>query len=231
MGSAAVAVAGLTFETEGQPLPRTNCMIAALTSGVIRCQLAASSRSVASSRHSSDMPAGQFSQTICEKRLSSNELRVQFPPPRFDSLRSLMAGQRPPTSKHGIDFPRPGALNRDMVSLMRKLRMPQHVRTWAVILVAAAVMAAPALRSGADASAHQGQRVSKGATSHRKGRSRASARLAPSLVRKERAMIEPPHPTQNSPERVGHAAVDTRSDRAGALCDDLLKLPRPPLRC
>jgi hypothetical protein len=109
--------------------------------------------------------------------------------------------------------------------------MRQHVRTWAVILVAAAVMGAPALRSGADASAHQGQRVSKGATSHRKGRSRASARLAPSLVRQERAMIEPPHPTQNSPERVGHAAVDTPSDRAGALCDDLFKLPRPPLRC
>jgi hypothetical protein len=145
---------------------------------------------------------------------------------------ALMAGQRPPAdSKHGIDFPRPGAFNSNMVSLTRKLGMPQHVRTWAVILVAAAVMGAPALRSGADASGHQGQGVSKGATSHRKGRSRASARLAPSLVRKERAMIEPPQPTQNSPERVGHAVVDTRSDRAGALCDDLLKLPRPPLRC
>ena len=109
--------------------------------------------------------------------------------------------------------------------------MPQHVRTWAVILVAAAVMAAPALRSGADASAHQGQNVSKQAASHRKGRSRASARLAPSLVRQERAIIEPTHPTQNSPERVGHVAVDTRSDRAGAQCGGVLELPRPPLRC
>jgi hypothetical protein len=109
--------------------------------------------------------------------------------------------------------------------------MPQHRRTWAVILIAAAVTGAPALRSGADASAHQGQRVSKRATSHRKGRSRASARLAPSLVHQERAMIEPPHPTQNSPERVDHVVVDIRSDRAGALSDDLLELPRPPLRC
>ena len=109
--------------------------------------------------------------------------------------------------------------------------MPQHVRTWAVILVAAAVMAAPALRSGADASAQQGQGVSKRATSHRKGRSRASARLAPSLVRQQRAIVEPTRPTQNSPERVGHVAVDTRSDRAGALNDDLFELPRPPLRC
>jgi hypothetical protein len=159
-------------------------------------------------------------------------LRVQFPPPPFDSLRSLMAGQQPPAdSKHGIDFPRPGAFNRDMLSPSRKLGMPQHVRTWAVILVAAAVTGAPALRSGADASAHQGQRVSKRATSHRKGRSRASARLAPSLVRQERAMTEPPHPAQNSPERVGHVAVDIRSDRAGAPCGDLLELPRPPLRC
>ena len=157
---------------------------------------------------------------------------MQFPRPPFDSMRSLMAGQQlPADSKHGIDFPRPGAFNRDMLSYSRKLGMPQHGRTWAVFLVVVAVTGAPALRSGTDASAHQGQRVSKGATSHRKGRSRASARLAPSLVRKERAMIEPPYPTQNSPERVGHAAVDTRSDRAGALCDDLLKLPRPPLRC
>ena len=110
--------------------------------------------------------------------------------------------------------------------------MPRHVQTWAVILVAAAVTGGhPALRSGVDASAHQGQRVSKRATSHRKGRSRASARLAPSLVRQERAMIEPTHPTQNSPERVGHIAVDTRSDRAGGLCDDQFELPRPPLRC
>jgi hypothetical protein len=44
-------------------------------------------------------------------------------------------------------------------------------------------------------------------------------------------MIEPTHPTQNSPELVGRVAVDTRSDRAGALRDDLLELPRPPLRC
>ena len=109
--------------------------------------------------------------------------------------------------------------------------MPRHVRTWAVIVVAAALTGAPALRSGADASAHLGQGVLKRSTSHRKGRSRASARLAPSLVRQERAMIEPPHPTQNFPERVGHVAVDTRSDRVGALCGDLLELPRPPLRC
>ena len=109
--------------------------------------------------------------------------------------------------------------------------MPERGRTWAVILVAVAVTGAPALRFGADASAHQGQRVSKRANSHRKGRSRASARLAPSLLRQERAMIDPTHPTPNSPERVGHVAVDTRSDRAGALNDDLLELPRPPLRC
>ena len=109
--------------------------------------------------------------------------------------------------------------------------MPQHGRTWAVILVVAALTGAPALRSGADASAHQGQNVSKQAASHRKGRSRASARIAPSLVRQERAIIEPTHPTQNSPERVGHVAVDTRSDRAGALNDDVFELPRPPLRC
>ena len=109
--------------------------------------------------------------------------------------------------------------------------MPQHVRTWAVILVAAAVTGAPALRAGAAAWAHQGQHISKRATSHRKGRSRTSARLAPSLVRQERAMIEPPRPTHNSPERVGHVAVDTRSDRAGALRDELFELLRPPLRC
>jgi hypothetical protein len=109
--------------------------------------------------------------------------------------------------------------------------MPQHVRTWAVILVAAAVSAAPALRSGSAALAHQGQRISKRATSYRKGRSRTSARLAPSLVRQERAMIEPPRPTHNSPERVGHLAVDTPSDRTGALSDQLFELPRPPLRC
>lgn len=72
---------------------------------------------------------------------------------------------------------------------------------------------APALRSASAAWAHEGQRISKRATSHRKGRSRTSARLAPSLVRQERAMIEPPRPTHNSPERVGHVAVDTRSDR------------------
>ena len=109
--------------------------------------------------------------------------------------------------------------------------MPQHVRTWAVILVGAAVTGAPALWSGSAAWAHQDQRISKRATSHRKGRSRTSARLAPSLVRQEPAMIEPPRPTHNSPERVGHVAVDTRSDRAGALSDELFELPRPPLRC
>ena len=109
--------------------------------------------------------------------------------------------------------------------------MPQQVRTWTVILVAAAVTGAPALRSGADASAHQGQRVSKRATSHSKGRSRTSARLAPSIVSQERATIDPPRPTHNSPKRVGHVAVDARADRAGALCGDLLELPRPPLRC
>jgi hypothetical protein len=158
--------------------------------------------------------------------------RVQLPPPPFDSLRSLMAGQQPRAdSKHGIDFPRPGAFNKGMVSPSRKFGMARHIRTWAVIVVAAAVTGAPALRSSADGSAHQGQRVSKRATSHRKGRSRASTRLAPSLVRQERAMIEPTHPTQNSPERVGHVAVDTRSDRAGALNDNLFELPRPPLRC
>jgi hypothetical protein len=109
--------------------------------------------------------------------------------------------------------------------------MPQRVRTWAVILVAAAVTGAPALRTRAAAWPHQGQRISKRATSHRKGRSRTSARLAPSLVSQERAMIDPPRPTHNSPERVGHVAVDTRADRAGALRDELFELPRPPLRC
>jgi hypothetical protein len=109
--------------------------------------------------------------------------------------------------------------------------MPQRVRTLAVILVAAAVTGDPALRTGAAAWAQQGPRVSKRATSHRKGPSRASARLAPSLARQPRAMIEPPHPTQNSPERVGHVALDTRSDRARAVSDDRFELPRPPLRC
>ena len=103
--------------------------------------------------------------------------------------------------------------------------MPQHGRTWAVILVAAAVTGAPALRSGADASAHQGQRVSKRATSHRKGRSRNSARLAPSLVSQERAMVDPPRPTHNSPERAGHVAVDTRADRAGAYATSCSSFP------
>ncbi|MGO9471598.1 MAG: hypothetical protein ACLQVF_46540, partial [Isosphaeraceae bacterium] len=101
--------------------------------------------------------------------------------------------------------------------------MPQHVRTWAVILIAAAVTGAPALRIGAAAWPQQSQRIAKRATSRRKGRSRTSARLAPSLVRQERAMIEPPRPTQNAPERVGHVAVDTRSDRTGALSDELLE--------
>jgi hypothetical protein len=109
--------------------------------------------------------------------------------------------------------------------------MPQHVRTWAVILVAAAVTGAPALQTGAAGWPHHGQRISNRATSHRKGRSRASARLAPSLVRQERAMIDPPRPTHNSPERVGHVAVDSRADRAGALRAELFELPRPPLRC
>jgi hypothetical protein len=109
--------------------------------------------------------------------------------------------------------------------------MPQRVRTWTVILVAAAVTGAPALPTSAAAWAHQGQRISKRATSHRKGRSRTSARLAPSLVSQEHAVIDPPRPTHNSPERVGHVAVDTRADRAGALRDELFELPRPPLRC
>jgi hypothetical protein len=109
--------------------------------------------------------------------------------------------------------------------------MSQRVRTWAVILVAAAVTGAPALRTGAAAWPHQGNRISKRATSHRKGRSRTSARLAPSLVRQERALIDPPRATHNAPERVGHVAVDTRADRAGALRNELFELPRPPLRC
>jgi hypothetical protein len=109
--------------------------------------------------------------------------------------------------------------------------MPHYVRTWAVILVAAAVTGAPALRSGAAAWAHQGQRISKRATSHRKGRSSTSARLAPSLVSQERATIERRRPAHNSPKRVGHVAVNTRADRAGALRDELFELPRPPLRC
>jgi hypothetical protein len=74
--------------------------------------------------------------------------------------------------------------------------MPQNVRTWTVILVAAAVTGAPALRTGPAAWAHQGERISKRASSHSKARSRTSARLAPSLVRQERAMIDPPRPTQ-----------------------------------
>jgi hypothetical protein len=109
--------------------------------------------------------------------------------------------------------------------------MPQQVRTWAVILVAAAVTGAPALRTGAAAWPHQGQSVSKRATSHRKGRSPTADRLAPSLVGQERAMIDPPRLTDNSPERVGHVTVDTRADRASALRDELIELPRPPLRC
>ncbi len=109
--------------------------------------------------------------------------------------------------------------------------MPQHVRTWAVILIAAAVTGAPALRIGAAAWPQQSQRIAKRATSRRKGRSRTSARLAPSIVRQERAMIDPPRPTHNSPERVAHVAVETRADWAGALRDELFELPRPPLRC
>ena len=159
-------------------------------------------------------------------------LRVQFPPPPFDPRRSLKAGQQPPAdSKHGIDFPRPGAFNEGMLSPSRKLGMPRHVRTWAVILVAAAVTGVPALPTSAAAWAHQGQRISKRATSHRKDRSRSSARLLRSLLSQERAMIDPPRPTHNSPQRVGHVAVDSRADRAGALRDELFELPRPPLRC
>jgi hypothetical protein len=109
--------------------------------------------------------------------------------------------------------------------------MPQNVRTWTVFLVAAAVTGAPALRTGPAAWAHQGERISKRASSHSKARSRTSARLAPSLVRQERAMIDPPRPTHNSPEHVGHVPVDTRADQAGALRDELFELPRPPLRC
>ena len=108
--------------------------------------------------------------------------------------------------------------------------MPHYVRTWTVILVAAAVTGVPALPTSA-AWAHQGQRISKQATSHRKGRSRTSAQLAPPLVSQELAMIDPPRPTQSAPERVGHVAVDTRADRAGALRDELFERPRPPLRC
>jgi hypothetical protein len=109
--------------------------------------------------------------------------------------------------------------------------MPQHVRTWSVILVAAAVTGAPALPTSAAAWALHGQRISKRATSHRKGRSHTSARLAPSFVSQERAMIDPPRPTHNSPERVGHVSVDTRTDRAGAPGNELFEVPRPPLRC
>jgi hypothetical protein len=109
--------------------------------------------------------------------------------------------------------------------------MPQHVRTWAAILVAVAATGAPALRTGAAGRPHHGQRISKRATSHRKGRSRISVRLAHSLVRQERAMIDPPRPTHNPPERASHVAVETHADRAGALRDALFDLPRPPLRC
>jgi hypothetical protein len=109
--------------------------------------------------------------------------------------------------------------------------MLHHVRNWTVILVAAAVTGAPALRTSAAAWAHHGQSISKRATSHRKCRSRTSARLAPSLVSQECAMIDPPRPAHSSPERVSHVAVETRADRAGALRDALFELPRPPLRC
>jgi hypothetical protein len=109
--------------------------------------------------------------------------------------------------------------------------MSQYVPTWTVILVAAAVTGAPALPTNAAARAHQGQRISKRATSHRKGWSRTSARLAPSVVSQKRAMIDPPRPTHNRPERVGHVAVATRADGAGALRNELIELPRPPLRC
>jgi hypothetical protein len=64
---AAVAKAILRSDTLGQPLPRTSSMIAALTAGIRRCQLATSSRRVAPSRRSSYMPIGQFSQTVWEK--------------------------------------------------------------------------------------------------------------------------------------------------------------------
>ena len=127
-----------------------------------------------------------------------------------DGLRFVQLSRALSDSKHGIDSPRPGAFNRNILSPSRKPGMPQHVRTWAVMLVAAALTGAPALRTGAAGWPDHGQRISKRATSHRNGRSRTSARLAPSLVRQERAMIDPPRPTHNSPVRVGHVTVDTR---------------------
>jgi len=48
VGFAEAAADGLIFDTQGQPVSRTKCTIADLTFGVRRCQLATSSRSVAS---------------------------------------------------------------------------------------------------------------------------------------------------------------------------------------
>jgi hypothetical protein len=109
--------------------------------------------------------------------------------------------------------------------------MPQYVRTWALIVVAAAVTGAPALRTGAAARPHQRERISKRTTSHRKLRLRTAARLAPSVTRQERAIVDPPRPAQNSPDPVGHFVAGTRADEARVPRDERLELPRPPLRC
>jgi hypothetical protein len=109
--------------------------------------------------------------------------------------------------------------------------MPLRVRALAVLLVAAALMGAPALRNRAAGSPQQGHRVQKRAISYPKGRSRTAAHSAPALARPERAITDPPRPTRLWPERTGCRALEARADRAAAPREDLLELPRPPLRC
>ena len=60
---------------------RTSSTIACLTEGVMRCHVATSSRSASQSRHPSDSPWVQFSQSQFDKVLASIGMRVQFPPP------------------------------------------------------------------------------------------------------------------------------------------------------
>ena len=143
----------------------------------------------------------------------------------FPSLSSF-----PPVLNTGLTFLDQASSIGICSSPSRKFGMPRHVRTWAVILVAAAVTGVPpcglVLPLGltrANASRSERPLTARAA--------RVPGPASPRARASNTAMIEPPHPTQPFPERVGHVAVDTHSDRAGALCDDLLELPRPPLRC
>ncbi len=85
-------------------------MIACLTEGVRTCQCVTNSRRVTSSRHPSDKPSWQFSQTPSRRRLAPNELLVQFPPsPRLSSTatsRLAVTGNDETPSPEGVfSFP------------------------------------------------------------------------------------------------------------------------------